>query len=287
MKPCCCCCSKNINNPEKKEPSKFDNEIPETIEKIYEEVSKKYKTIIEQQSNCDCKVNKYALSLGYTSDDIKDEKYETCNLSCGNPIGISNIKKGEIIMDLGCGSGFDCRLAAKKVGFEGKVFGIDMTKEMIDKAKEITNKEKYPQIEFIQSKIEDIGSFNEFLNKFDLVISNCVFNLSPQKDKVLKGVFQVLKKGGRLIFSDPVALKEIPEETRKSLKSYTACMSNACLVDDLYNLLKDAGFENIKIEVKDNCDEYIKKWTPESHWENGVEPKEYIATASIFAYKPM
>ena len=275
-----CCCSKKCCSSEKN--------IPSSAEEIREEVSKTYKELIENpQSGCCNNSKKYALSLGYTEDDLKEENMNQIGfLSCGNPVGISNLKKGEFVMDLGCGSGFDCRLAAKKVGLEGKVIGIDMTKEMIEKAKEITNKEKYPQINYYLSKIEDIDSIIDFNQKFDVVISNCVFNLSPEKEKVLKGVFNVLKKGGRLIFSDPVALKPIPEETRKSLKSYTSCMSNASLVDDLYQMLNKCGFIDVRIEVKGDSEEYVKKWTPESHWNDGVEPKEYIATASIFAFKP-
>ncbi len=120
--------------------------------------------------------------------------------------------------------------------------------------------------------------------KFDVVISNCVFNLSPEKEKVLRGVYFVLKKGGRLIFTDPIALKPIPEEIKKDMKSYTSCMANASLIEDLDKILKNVGFKNVRIEVKDD-DSYIKKWTPETKWENGNDPKEFIATASIFAYK--
>ena len=159
-----------------------------------------------------------------------------------------------------------------------------MTKEMIEKALEITKKEKYPNIEYELSRIEDLEKFDKFKSKFDLVISNCVFNLSPEKEKVIKGVYYVLKNGGRLIFTDPVALKPIPDEIRKDMKSYTSCMANASSIDELNNLLKNAGFKDIKIEVKDG-DSYVRKWTPETKWENGNDPKEYITTASIFAYK--
>ena len=100
-------------------------------------------------------------------------------------------------MDLGCGKGFDCRLASKRVGTKGSVYGIDMTKEMIDKAIEITNKDKYPNVYYEISKIEDLENIEKFKSKFDVVISNCVFNLSPEKEKVLKGVYYVLKEGGR------------------------------------------------------------------------------------------
>ena len=233
-KPSCCpkkdnnCCNKaNLNN----------------AEEIRKEVSKTYGQIAKNEGQCNCKSKKYAISLGYTEEDISEENFIVGNLSCGNPVGLASLKEGETVMDLGCGKGFDCRLASKKVGPKGNVVGIDMTKEMIEKAIEVTKKEK-----------------------------------------VLKGVFYVLKNGGRLIFSDPVALKPIPEEIRKDMKSYTSCMANASLIDDLNTILKNAGFKDVRIEVKDG-DSYIRKWTPESKWENGNNPKEYIATASIFAYK--
>lgn len=283
-KPCCCksnqkkiCCSKKENTCCNK--TSFNQ-----AEEIRKEISNTYSKYAQEESQCLCKSKKYAISLGYTEEDLTGENIPVGNLSCGNPVGLANIKEGETVMDLGCGKGFDCRLASKRVGLKGKVVGIDMTKEMLDKAKEVTKKEKYPNVEYELSRIEDLDKFDKFKSKFDLVISNCVFNLSPEKEKVIKGVYYVLKNGGRLIFTDPVALKPIPDEIRKDMKSYTSCMANASSIDDLNNLLKNAGFKDIKIEVKDG-DSYVKKWTPETKWENGYDPKEYITTASIFAYK--
>ena len=283
-KPCCyknnqkkSCCSK-------KENTCCNKTSLNQAEEIRKEVTNTYSQYAKEESQCSCKSKKYAISLGYTEEDILGENIPVGNLSCGNPVGLANIKEGETVMDLGCGKGFDCRLASKKVGPKGKVVGIDMTKEMIEKALEITKKEKYPNIEYELSRIEDLEKFDKFKSKFDLVISNCVFNLSPEKEKVIKGVYYVLKNGGRLIFTDPVALKPIPDEIRKDMKSYTSCMANASSIDELNNLLKNAGFKDIKIEVKDG-DSYVRKWTPETKWENGNDPKEYITTASIFAYK--
>ena len=271
------CCPKNDNNCSNK--ANLNN-----AEEIRKEVSKAYGQIAKNEGQCNCKSKKYAISLGYTEEDISEENFIVGNLSCGNPVGLASLKEGETVMDLGCGKGFDCRLASKKVGPKGNVVGIDMTKEMIEKAIEVTKKEKYPNVQYELSKIEDLENLEKYKSKFDVVISNCVFNLSPEKEKVLKGVFYVLKNGGRLIFSDPVALKPIPEEIRKDMKSYTSCMANASLIDDFNTILKNAGFKDVRIEVKDG-DSYIRKWTPESKWENGNNPKEYIATASIFAYK--
>ena len=273
------CCSKNPNNNCcGKATSNNEEEIRQEVTKVYSQYAK------EKEPQCKCKSKKYAISLGYSEEDISDENIIVGNLSCGNPVGLADLKEGETVMDLGCGKGFDCRLASKRVGPKGNVVGVDMTKEMIDKAVEVTNKEKYSNVEYELSRIEDLENLEKFKEKFDVVISNCVFNLSPEKEKVLRGVYFVLKKGGRLIFTDPVALKPIPEEIRKDMKSFTSCMANASLIEDLNKILKNAGFKDIRIEVKE-ADSYIKKWTPETKWENGNDPKEYIATASIFAYK--
>ena len=283
-KPCCCKNNQKKSCCSKKENTCCNKTSLNQAEEIRKEVTNTYSQYAKEESQCSCKSKKYAISLGYTEEDILGENIPVGNLSCGNPVGLANIKEGETVMDLGCGKGFDCRLASKKVGSKGKVVGIDMTKEMIEKALEITKKEKYPNIEYELSRIEDLEKFDKFKSKFDLVISNCVFNLSPEKEKVIKGVYYVLKNGGRLIFTDPVALKPIPDEIRKDMKSYTSCMANASSIDELNNLLKNAGFKDIKIEVKDG-DSYVRKWTPETKWENGNDPKEYITTATIFAYK--
>jgi len=258
-------------------------------DEVRESVSKTYSKYAEEPKSCCgccCKAKKYAQDLGYTKEDLQDADASVGSLSCGNPVGIADIKEGENVLDLGCGGGFDCRLAAKRVGPTGHVYGVDMTDEMIKLATKNTKPEQYPQVQFVKKQIEEVSSVEGFSNFFDVVISNCVFNLSPEKQKVLNGVYDVLKAGGRLIFSDPVALKPIPEATRKDMASYTSCMANATLVDELSDMLKKAGFENIRIEVKDDSSSYISKWTPESHWEEGQNPKDYVATASIWAYKP-
>ena len=284
-KPCCCKNNQKKSCCSKKENTCCNKTSLNQAEEIRKEVTNTYSQYAKEESQCSCKSKKYAISLGYTEEDILGENIPVGNLSCGNPVGLADLREGETVMDLGCGKGFDCRLASKRVGPKGNVVGVDMTKEMIEKALEITKKEKYPNIEYELSRIEDLEKFDKFKSKFDLVISNCVFNLSPEKEKVIKGVYYVLKNGGRLIFTDPVALKPIPEEIRKDMKSYTSCMANASLIDDLYNILTKVGFKNVRIEVKNDSDNYIRKWTPESKWENENAPKEYIATANIFAFK--
>lgn len=272
----CTCCKKNEKATEK------------TADEVRSAVSNTYARFAQSGPKCcDCKSKKYAMSLGYNEEDLADEEVPAASLSCGNPVGLADLKEGETVMDLGCGTGFDCRLAARKVGKEGKVVGVDMTKEMLEKARELTNKEKYPHVSFHESTIEEIGSIEAFRGQFDAVLSNCVFNLSPEKEKVLSGVFAVLKPGGRLIFSDPVALRPIPEAVRQDMSSYTQCMANASSVSELSALLTHVGFERIAIEVKEDSSSYLAKWTPNTEWENGVSPKSYVATASIWAYKPL
>lgn len=212
--------------------------------------------------SCSCKANKYAQDLGYTPADLQDADETGSCLSCGNSVGIADLREGETVLDLGCGGGFECRLAARRVGPTGRVFGVDMTEEMIKLAIRSTKPEIFPQVRFIQGNIEDVGSMEGFSNFFDVVISNCVFNLSPEKQKVIDGAFEVLKAGGRLIFSDPVALKPIPEATRRDMASYTSCMANATPIDELSKMLSTSGFENIRIEVKNDSSAYISKWTP-------------------------
>jgi len=289
----CCCACKVDSTADKKNSAcccSSKEAAPISPDEIRENVSKTYAQYAVAPSSCTggccCKAKKYAQDLGYSSSDLQDADVTVGSLSCGNPVGIADIKPGEKVLDLGCGGGFDCRLAARKVGPTGRVFGVDMTEEMVSLAVRSTNPEVFPHVSFLQQQIEEVGSIDGFTDFFDVVISNCVFNLSPEKQKVLNGVFKVLKEGGRLIFSDPVALKPIPESTRRDMASITKCMANASLVDDLSKMLTTAGFERIRIEVKDDSSSYVNKWTPESHWEEGESPKDYIATASIWAYKP-
>ena len=267
------------------------NIIPSTpvlgTDSIRGEVSRRYAQFAKATPKvCACNSKKYAMSLGYSQEDVDNEPFEVAALSCGNPVGIADLKEGEAVMDLGCGTGFDCRLAAKRVGPHGRVMGIDMTKEMLDRATELTKPEKFPQVSYHQSAIENLEQLPMLKQSFDAVLSNCVFNLSPEKAKVISGVFYVLKPGGRLIFSDPVALRPIPASVRADMSSFTQCMSNASSVEEISQLLANAGFVHISIQVKDDSSSYVNRWTPGTQWEGSLSPSKYIATATISAYKP-
>lgn len=188
-------------------------------------------------------------SIGYSDQEIKSVSDANLGLGCGNPTGMGEIKEGDVVLDLGSGAGFDCFLAAKKVGEAGKVIGVDMTKEMIDKAE--TNAKKYgcKNVEF---RLGDIEKLPVGDNSIDVVISNCVVNLAPDKLKVFKEAYRALKKGGRMYISDIVLLKNLSEEQRNDNGLITGCVGGALLKNEYLKIIEDAGFKvNILSEDKD------------------------------------
>ncbi|MDT8283883.1 MAG: arsenite methyltransferase [Gammaproteobacteria bacterium] len=216
--------------------------------------------------------------LGYSEDDLKKvPEGADMGLGCGNPRAIASIKPGETILDLGSGGGFDCFLAAAETGDDGHVIGIDMTPTMISKARNNAVKGKYTQVEFRLGEIEHMPVANDTA---DVIISNCVINLSPDKKQVFSEAFRVLKPGGRLAISDVVASTELPEEMKNDLALYAGCMAGASLISDLQNILQQCGFTQINIAPKDDSKDFIKDWAPG----RGVE--DYVLSATIEAIKP-
>jgi ubiquinone/menaquinone biosynthesis C-methylase UbiE len=165
-------------------------------------------------------------------------------LGCGNPIALASLKEGETVLDLGSGAGFDCFLAANKVGKSGKVIGVDMTPEMLDKARENARKGKYGNVEFRLGEIENLPASD---GSVDVVISNCVINLSPNKKKVFEEAFRVLKPNGRLMVSDIVLLKELPEVIRKNVQAYIGCVAGAEMKNKYLKSIEDVGFQKVKV----------------------------------------
>jgi ubiquinone/menaquinone biosynthesis C-methylase UbiE len=165
-------------------------------------------------------------------------------LGCGNPVAIASLKEGEVVLDLGSGAGFDCFLAANAVGDKGKVIGVDMTPEMLELARENAVKGGYENVEFRLGEIENLPVGD---SSVDIVISNCVINLSPEKEKVFAEAFRVLKPGGRVMVSDMVLLRELPEEVLNSSEAYVGCIAGAVLKDKYVEAMKQAGFTDIKI----------------------------------------
>lgn len=186
--------------------------------------------------------------VGYSEEDLRAvPKGANLGLGCGNPLAHASLRKGETVLDLGAGAGFDCFLAALKVGKTGRVIGVDMTPEMVEKARENAKSWKLANVEFRLGEIEKLPVED---SSVDIVISNCVINLSPDKGKVFKEVFRVLKPGGRLIVSDVVLLKELPEAIRDSVSAYVGCISGAVLEQDYYNAIWEGGFRGIEVIEK-------------------------------------
>lgn len=224
-------------------------------EKIKEAVRKGYAKIVKKESSCCAPVNSCCVSpdlaenisrkIGYTDEELKAApEGANLGLGCGNPIALASLREGETVLDLGSGAGFDCFLAANKVGKKGKVIGIDMTPEMIEKARENANKGKYENVEFRLGEIENLPVAD---NSIDAVISNCVINLVPDKKSVFKETFRVLKPGGRLMISDIVLLKGLPDFIRDSIEAYVGCLSGAIMRDEYIEAIKAAGFQEVKI----------------------------------------
>jgi SAM-dependent methyltransferase len=183
--------------------------------------------------------------IGYSEEEISSvPEGANLGLGCGNPVALASLKKGQTVLDLGSGAGFDCFLAANRVGKSGKVIGIDMTPEMIDKARENARKGKYENVEFRLGEIENLPVAD---GTVDVVISNCVINLSPNKKRVFEEAFRVLKPNGRLMVSDIVLLKRLPEIIKKNVQAYIGCLSGAEMKDKYLQMIKEAGFQEVRI----------------------------------------
>jgi arsenite methyltransferase len=217
-------------------------------------------------------------SLGYSQEDL-DAVPDGANmgLGCGNPQAIAALKSGETVLDLGAGGGFDCFLAAKRVGPSGRVIGVDMTPDMVSKARANARRIDASNVDFRLSEIEHLPVADATV---DVILSNCVINLSPDKRAVFQDAFRVLKPGGRLAISDVVKTGELPSALAEDAAALTGCVSGAESVEVIRGLLTEVGFESVQIEVKAASREFIKDWLPGSGVEN------YVASASIEAIKP-
>lgn len=217
--------------------------------------------------------------LGYTDSEIEAvPDGANMGLGCGNPTAVASLQPGETVLDLGSGGGFDCFLAAGRVGESGHVIGVDMTPEMVSKARENAEKGRYRNVEFRLGEIENLPVADAVV---DVILSNCVVNLSPNKPRVFAEMFRVLKPGGRLAISDVVAFAGMPETLRKDLALYTGCIAGASHVTELERLLADQGFVEIRIRPKEESKAFMKDWAP------GIPITDYVVSATIEALKPM
>ena len=216
-------------------------------EKVRKMVREGYGKIAKSEKNgcgCGCGSN-ISQQVGYSPGELNAvPEGADLNLGCGNPVALASLKPGETVVDLGSGGGLDCFLASKKVGDKGHVIGVDMTAEMLDKARTNCKKGRYKNVEFRLGEIENLPVAD---NSADVVISNCVVNLSPNKLRVFGEAFRVLKPGGRLMISDLVLLKNIPEDVKESVLAYVGCIAGAEMKADYIKMIGDAGFREVEV----------------------------------------
>jgi len=219
-----------------------DASVRKMVRKGYGQVA------VESSCGCGCgsaAPKEISKTFGYSSKEMAEVPEESnLGLGCGNPVALASLKKGEVVMDLGSGAGFDCFLAANRVGKTGKVIGVDMTSEMLDKARANAKKGGYSNVEFRLGEIENLPAAD---CSVDVIISNCVINLAPDKSKVFREAARVLRKSGRLMVSDIVLTKPLPQKMMRSVGAYIGCISGATMRDDYLKTIEKAGFKSVKV----------------------------------------
>lgn len=215
------------------------NEKKEVIKKKYQEIAILGGSCCSGGCCGDSNSTDLSRSLGYSESDVQAAPDANMGLGCGNPTAFAELKPGDVVLDLGSGGGFDCFLAAQKIGSSGKVIGVDMTLEMVEKAQANARKYGYSNVEFRHGDIESLPVKD---SSVDVIISNCVINLAPDKEKVFREAFRVLKPEGRMYISDMVLLDELPEELKNDSELLAGCIAGAVLKEEYLGLLKKAGF---------------------------------------------
>lgn len=219
-----------------------------------------------------------AAQMGYSAEELGSvPEGANLGLGCGNPQAIAALKPGDIVLDLGSGAGFDSFLAARQVGPAGKVIGVDMTPDMVAKARANARTGSYANVEFRLGEIEHLPLADASV---DVIISNCVINLSTDKPGVFREAYRVLRRGGRLAVSDVVATARLPAAIRNDLVLYSTCVAGAADVADIEKMLAEAGFVGIRIAPKEESRELIREWAP------GRKLEDYVLSATIEAKKP-
>lgn len=230
---------------------------------VKEYVKKRYGEIAQSRESC-CttaccapSTTDVALRIGYSEEDLKNiPEASSMGLGCGNPVALAGLKEGEIVVDLGAGGGIDVFLAAKKVGAKGKIIGVDMTEEMVSKARSTALQYGYENVEFRLGEIEALPINDESV---DVIISNCVINLSPDKEKVFQEAYRVLKPSGRILISDIVTEGELPEEVKKSFDAWAGCVAGALEKSQYLDTIQRAGFKDIEIVSESTYDIDVSK----------------------------
>jgi arsenite methyltransferase len=217
--------------------------------------------------------------LGYTDEELSSTpEGANLGLGCGNPNAIAGLHKGETVLDLGSGAGFDCFLASKQVGETGHVIGVDMTPEMVSRARANAQKGKYENVEFRIGEIEHLPVADQSV---DVIISNCVINLSPDKLQVFREAFRVLKPGGRLAISDIVACIPLPKELREDMYLVSGCVGGAATMEELTAMIREAGFDDVRILPKAESKKFINGWV------EGMNIDDLVISATIEAVRPL
>ncbi|MBV8099822.1 MAG: arsenite methyltransferase [Verrucomicrobia bacterium] len=253
-----------------------DIDIRDSVREHYAKVAEQDAGCCESDTSCGCRVSE---QIGYSKEDLASLPEDAeMGLGCGNPISFAELKNGEAVLDLGSGGGVDCFLASRIVGVGGKVIGVDMTPGMISKARKNATRGNYQNVEFRLGEIEHLPAGD---NTVDAVISNCVINLSPSKLEIYKEAYRVLKPGGRLAVADMVALQPLPDNLKNDLAAYTGCLAGAELVSQLEAWLTEAGFENVRIRVRQRSREFIQADFGEGKLD------DCIASAHVTAFKPV
>lgn len=223
-------------------------EIKKTVRENYGKIAQKGGSCCRPSTSCcgpDINVEQISKNVGYRPEDLQSAPDgANLGLGCGNPVALASLKAGETVVDLGSGAGFDCFLAANAVGEKGHVIGVDMTPEMLDSARTNARKGGYVQVEFRLGEIENLPVAD---NTADIIISNCVINLAPDKEKVFAEAFRILKPGGRLMVSDIVLLSDLPESLKNSIAAFVGCIGGAIGKDLYLNAVKTAGFRDVKV----------------------------------------
>jgi arsenite methyltransferase len=251
--------------------------------RVREQVQQHYGAIAEQAGSCCgtsgcCDGAAAATPLGYTAGDLAAApEGSNLGLGCGNPTAIASLRPGEVVLDLGSGAGVDCFLAARAVGGKGRVIGVDMTPAMIAKARDNARRSGYANVEFRLGEIEALPVADASV---DLIISNCVINLSPDKPHVFREAFRVLKSGGRLAIADIVATRPLSAASQAHLGSICACVGGAALIERVRAELSEAGFTRVEVVVNEASREFVQQWSPDR------EASDAVVSAFITALKP-
>ncbi|MEJ3719903.1 arsenite methyltransferase [Paenibacillus polymyxa] len=257
-----------------------NDEIRQNVRKHYQQIAVKEVNPPAAGSCCGAPPDVDALSsqMGYSTEELTAvPQGANLGLGCGNPQAIAELKTGEIVLDLGSGGGFDCFLASRQVGEDGKVIGVDMTPDMVSRSRSNAAKGNFTNTDFRLGEIEHLPVADDTV---DVIISNCVINLSPDKQQVFNEAFRVLKSGGRLAISDIITTAELPSEIKNDLNElYSGCISGASSLEEVKSMLQQSGFTSISIEPKDESKSFIKDWVP------GANVDNYIVSAIIKAMK--